>query len=150
MAVRGGHKFERKLREMLEKLNRPGALRVGFLENAKYPDGTPVAAVAAWNNYGTGRAPPRPFFSNFIAENQGTWPDDIAKLLKRTDYDADQVLRLMGERMKGQLQKSIRELMTPPLAPSTIKAKGFDKPLIHHSIMINSVDYAVAEKDKTK
>lgn len=147
--VRGGAKFERKLREMLEKLNRPGALRVGFLANAKYPDGTPVAAVAAWNNYGTGRAPPRPFFSNFIANNQKQWPDDMAKLLKRNEYDADTVLNLMGERMKGQLQKEIRDLVAPPLAKSTIARKGFDKPLIHHSIMINSVDYKVAEKDKT-
>lgn len=32
-----------------------GEVSVGFLANATYPDGTPVAAVAFWNEFGTSR-----------------------------------------------------------------------------------------------
>jgi hypothetical protein len=66
--VKGGEKLEAALATLATKLAVPATLRVGFLENAKYPDGTPVAAVAAWQNYGTGSIPPRPFFSNMVAQ----------------------------------------------------------------------------------
>ena len=49
----------------------------------------------------------------------------------------------MGEGIKGQLQQSIRDTNAPPLAPATVSAKGFAKPLIDSSNMINSVDYEV-------
>lgn len=57
-----------KLLTKLKKLQKLGKHRVtaGFYKEAKYPDGTPVATVAAANNFGTvengGFIPPRPFF----------------------------------------------------------------------------------------
>jgi hypothetical protein len=41
------------------------------------------------------------------------------------------------------LQQSIRDTNDPPLAQATIARKGFAKPLIDTSVMINSVDYEV-------
>lgn len=38
------------------------SVRVGVLESATYPDGTPVAMVAFWNEYGTKTSPVRAFF----------------------------------------------------------------------------------------
>jgi hypothetical protein len=38
----------------------------------------------------------------------------------------------------GQIQQSIRDTNEPPLAPATVRRKGFDKPLIDKAIMINS------------
>jgi hypothetical protein len=67
----------------------------------------------------------------------------MAKLAKATDYDGDRVLALMGEDIKGALQKSINDLQAPALAPSTVEAKGFGKPLIDTSHMLNSVSYEV-------
>lgn len=122
-----------------------GEVSVGFMEGATYPDGTPVAAVAFWNEYGvpSRNQPPRPFFRQMIAAESPTWPGKMAKLAKATDYDGDRVLALMGEDIKGALQKSINDLQDPPLAPSTVDAKGFGKPLIDTSHMINSVSYEV-------
>ena len=37
----------------------------------------------------------------------------MAKLAKATDYDGDRVLALMGEDIKGALQKSINDLQAP-------------------------------------
>src|SRR5262245_47719483 len=53
--LRGGDKLEAALREISRKVGKPGTLRVGFLSDATYPDGTPVALVAAANEFGTKR-----------------------------------------------------------------------------------------------
>lgn len=128
-----------------------GEVSVGFMAGATYPDGTPVAAVAFWNEFGKGVESkegnyfqmPRPFFRQMIAAESPTWPGKMAKLAKATDYDGDKVLALMGEDIKGALQKSINDLQSPPLAPSTVENKGFAKPLIDTSHMLNSVTYEV-------
>lgn len=134
------------LEDIAEKMG-GGAVSVGFMEGATYPDGTPVAAVAFWNEYGKPERnqPPRPFFRQMIAAESDTWPGKMAKLAKATDYDGPRVLAMMGEDIKGALQQSINNLTMPALAPSTIAAKGFAKPLIDTSHMINSVDYEVKE-----
>lgn len=146
----GGDALERKLAEMAEKLGEGKVLRVGFLENATYPDGQQVAMVAAANEFGNpaNNQPPRPFFRNMIADNKDNWSDDIGRIAQATDFDAEQTLGLMGEHIKGQLQQSIRELMEPPLSPVTIEKKGFDKPLIDTGHMLNSVDYDIRDGEE--
>ena len=120
-----------------------GEVAVGFMEGATYPDGTPVAAVAFWNEFGHSTAPARPFFRPMIAKESPTWAPKMAKLAKATDYDGDKVLALMGEDIKGALQQSINEFTTPALKESTVEAKGFAKPLIDTSHLLNSVAYEV-------
>ncbi|WP_312387860.1 hypothetical protein [Atlantibacter hermannii] len=146
----GGDALERKLAEMAEKLGEGKVLRVGFLENATYPDGQQVAMVAAANEFGNpaNNQPPRPFFRNMIADNKDNWPDDIGRVAQATGFDGEQTLGLMGEHIKGQLQQSIRELMEPPLSPVTIEKKGFDKPLIDTGHMLNSVDYDIRDGEE--
>ena len=146
----GGDALERKLAEMAEKLGESKVLRVGFLENATYPDGQQVAMVAAANEFGNpaNNQPPRPFFRNMIADNKDTWPDDIGRIAQATGFDGEQTLGLMGEHIKAQLQQSIRELMEPPLSPVTIEKKGFDKPLIDTGHMLNSVDYDIRDGEE--
>lgn len=145
--LRGGDKFEKKLAELGRKLGQPATLRVGFLENATYPDGKRVAEIAAHNEFGTPNAkapiPPRPFFRNMIAAKESEWPGAIAGLLKDNDLDVQLTMQQTGEAIKGQLQQSIRDTNAPPLAESTIRRKGHAKPLIDTAHMINSVDYDV-------
>ncbi|HFY5859508.1 TPA: hypothetical protein ACIH6E_003942 [Salmonella enterica subsp. enterica serovar Typhimurium] len=143
----GGAALEAKLSELAEKLGDGKMLRVGFLEGATYPDGQSVPMVAAANEYGDPamNRPPRPFFRNMIADKSPEWPQDIAKIAETTGYDAETMLGLMGEHIKGQLQGSIRDLMEPALSPVTIAKKGFSKPLIETSHMLNSVDYDIKD-----
>jgi len=133
------------LAEFSRALGRDVSLKVGFLEKARYPDGTPVAMIAAINEYGAPSRgqPPRPFFRNMLHEKSAEWPVAIADLLRANNYDVGKTLEIAGAAIAGQLRQSIAELMEPPLAPSTIKKKGFDKPLIETSHMINSVAYEV-------
>lgn len=143
--LRGGKEFENALRKLAKNIARPASVKVGFLEKSKYPDGTPVAMIAAINEYGApSRAqPPRPFFRRMIADKQGEWPEAIAKLLRANDLDAVKTLDLAGAAIAGQLRQSIRDLRDPPLAPSTIRRKGFSKPLIDTGFMLGSVDHEV-------
>lgn len=141
--IKGGQKYAKAIADIVARLGNPATLRVGFLEGATYPDGTPVGAVAAFNEFGTKNAPPRPFFRNMVAKRQKEWPKQLAGLVK--DKDSETALKLMGEGIRGQLQQSIAEFSGVPLAPSTIKRKGFEKQLIDQGVMINSVDYEVVK-----
>jgi hypothetical protein len=143
VATRGGDKADKALAALLKRLSTGEKLRVGFLESSKYPDGTSTALVAAINNYGSARIPPRPFFSNMVKSKSPGWAAALGSILKATNNDMARALPLMGEGIKGQLQQSIRDTNDPPLAPSTVRAKGFDKPLINTGHMINSVAYEV-------
>lgn len=144
-AIRGGAKLEKFLDDLARKVRQPVTLRVGFLEGATYPDGTPVAMVAAIQNFGAPRAgiPPRPFFSRMVEDKSDEWPEAIAGLLKRTNYDVVKTFELLGDGIAGQLRQSIVDTNSPPLAESTARRKGFSKPLVDTGHMLNSVDFEV-------
>ena len=121
-------------------------LKAGFLEGATYPDGTPVPMVAATNEFGNpaNNQPPRPYFRNAIAEHEGEWREAMATLIENGGDPRD-ALSLLGEIIVDDIKESIRQLDSPPLSPVTIARKGFDKPLIDTSNMLNSVSYEVSE-----
>jgi len=139
--VQGG--LEGYLSRLAKRFSGRPVVNVGFLEGATYPGGQSVAEVAAYNEFGTRSMPPRPFFRRMIVDKSHEWGPAAANLLISTNYDVHKTLMLVGEGVKGQLQQSINDLTSPPLAQSTIDRKGFSKPLIDTSVMINSVDYEV-------
>lgn len=102
----------------------------------------PVATVAYWNNFGTSRAPARPFFSNMIAEDSPTWGRRLAAVARATNYDTRLTLARMGEGIQGRL---IRRIVEWPAdnAPLTVAIKGFNKGLIDQGIMQRSTGYEV-------
>lgn len=139
----GGTLMQARLDSIAHQLRGATSVRVGFLENASYPDGTKVALVAALNDFGTGTQPPRPFFRNMVNAKSPDWPRTMANLIRQHGYDAKMVLGLMGQGIVGQLRQSIVDTNSPPLAPSTIAAKGHAKPLVESGHMLNSADYEV-------
>lgn len=169
----GGKELERRLAEIAAKVARGGTLRVGFLEGATYPDGTPVAMVAAVNNYGSPAKgiPARPFFSEFIRKNAPQWGEKLARVLEQNGWDVNKALNLMGAGMVGQLQQEIVNTNTPANSATTNLLKQrfptggytFDdllqawgdvaagetapagKPLVWTGQMLNSVDYEVED-----
>lgn len=143
----GGAALEAKLADIAEQLGDGATIRVGFLEGATYPDGTSVPLVAVANEFGDPgmNRPARPFFRRMIAAKSPEWGCDLSKVAIASGYDARAFLPLMGERIKDQLQESIREFYDPPLAQSTIDRKGFEKPLIDSGHMLSSVDYDVKD-----
>lgn len=124
--VTGGEKAIAKIEQMAKKLSKPGTLRVGFLEGATYPNGTPVAMVAAIQNFGAPKVgiPPRPFFSNMIQDKSAAWPEQLGNLLKRNDYEVAQSLNQFGAGVEGQLKEEIIDTVSPPLSPVTVMLRG--------------------------
>ena len=145
VALSGGDKLDAKLAEIATRIAKPFAVRVGFLENATYPDGTKVAMVAALLNFGIANGKAWPFFTQMIAEKAPGWGEILAGLLVSNDYDVSRALALMGTGIAGQLREAIQATDSPALAPATIARKGFDKPLIDTGHLFNSVDYEVVE-----
>lgn len=118
------------------------SVRVGVLENATYPDGTPVAMVAFWNEYGTKTSPVRAFFRTTVSDQKKNWVLSVQNLMKMHD-DPKKVMGLMGEHMRGQIVQSINTWTDPPNAPYTVARKGFNKPLVDQGIMMRSISFEV-------
>lgn len=134
-------------------------VKVGFIDGATYPDGTPVAMVAAENEYGRpdNNQPPRPFFRNAIAENESEWKDAIGRGIQ-AGYPVDQVLEIIGAKIQGDVQESISKLINPPLSPTTLKIRrtrkdrptDSTKPLVDSKVMIGDVNYEVGEIESSQ
>ena len=120
------------------------SVRVGVLENATYPDGTPVAMVAFWNEYGTRTSPVRAFFRTTVSENKKNWVLSVQNLMKMHN-DPKKVMGLIGVHMQEQIVQSINTWSDPPNSAYTIAKKGFDKPLVERGIMMRSIKSEVGE-----
>ena len=127
--IKGGKKMADALNKIAAKLGKGGTVKVGFLAGATYPNGTPVAMVAAIQNFGAPKVgiPPRPFFTNMVKEKSPSWPKAIQTQLKDTDYNVSLTLDRVGEGIEGQLQQSIIDTNAPALSPVTIMLRGMKR-----------------------
>jgi hypothetical protein len=109
-----------------------------------YPDGTKVVDVASRNIYGTESIPARDFrklaIEGIKANILPTFKRIILNSLKKRSIHVSTVQDI-GMAMQAEVKQAIIDMDTPPNAPSTIRAKGFDDPLIHTRRMLNSVEY---------
>ena len=144
MVKRTGDGLANYLKKLVPESN--GAyVKVGVLENSKYPDGTPVPLVAFWNEYGTRTAPSRPFFRDTIEQNKKNWSDmtkrGIAKGLPITE-----ILGLVGLQMQTDIQTAIMTFADPPNAASTVAKKKVQAPLRESMLMHDSIKSEVVEE----
>ncbi len=147
-----------ELRARAEELERFKVF-VGWLESARYDDGTPIAGVAAVHEYGSPirRIPPRPYLRTAKEENRESWKklvDFVSKQILSGNMKVEDALEMFGLKISGDIKKAIKNISSPALKQKTIanrlrkKADGktvgnLDKPLIETAIMINSVTYEV-------
>lgn len=132
--IRASKGVEAALKQYADKITKAKKLKVGFLKGADYPDGTPVALVAAVQNFGSPKMgiPPRPFFTNMVKAKGPGWPAALGKILEANDFDSQKALELMGEGIRNQLEQSIIDTMEPALSPITLmlrKMKSEDQSL---------------------
>lgn len=130
------------LENELKGLIKNKSLEVGFFEVSKYDNGVYVASVASFNEYGTAKIPPRPFFRNAVAKNSNKWNDILTNEL-RNSVDVELAYNRVGEVAKGDIVESIMQTNTPPNSPLTIAKKKSSKPLVDTSFMRSSVNYKV-------
>ena len=120
-----GSKLKDKLRKIaaLDDLE----LKVGFFENARYPDGTPVAYVGYLNEYG-GHNPPRPFMKRTAKRRIKAWSKGIAANLNRADKSSLKIAyNKAGQVAVGDVKRTIKDWSPTdprPNSPATIAAKA--------------------------
>lgn len=124
------------LQELKEKIAQIGKkqVRIGFPENATYPDGTKVAYVATIQEFGAGPIPPRPFLRPTIAEQREAWKKTLQRGYKAVVSDSislEAMLAQFGMMAAGQVKAKIASIHTPPLSITTLlmrkakKQEGF-------------------------
>lgn len=118
--------------------------RSGNIENG-VPD---LVDVALWNEFGTKNSPSRPFLRQSVDDNLGLINYYCKKLVKdfKNGAPADYLLNSCGKFGKKLIQEKIKSGNFSPNAPSTIKKKGSNKPLIDTGHMRNSVNFVIQEK----
>ena len=121
----GGDKLAKILADIGGKAQ--GSVDVGFMSGAIYPDGTPVAQVAFWNEFGHGGrfpAPPRPFFRNMVNEKSSEWPKRLGDAIKYYEGDGRKALAGMGEAISDDLAESIINTNEPALSKTTLMLRS--------------------------
>ena len=145
-----GKKFYKEL-EKLKQLK----VHVGYQsgETAVSSDGEPTGAdlceIAVYNELGTETIPSRPFMRDSVDKHA----DQINAFIKRQKslfaegkITAEQMLQAIGVFQKGLVQNEIVDGEFTPNAPSTIKRKGSDRPLIDTGKMRQSVNFVIKKK----
>lgn len=117
--------------------------RAGWMESAKYEDGTPVAYVAAIQEHGAGHIPPRPFLRPTVAAQMPHWKAKTRALLRNATSGVA-VLDGVGTVMAGDIREAIAAITDPPLAPATLRARkkkgnSSKKPLVDTRVLINTL-----------
>lgn len=162
MVIRKTQGLSKNLEKVIQDLKHIH-MRVGWGENQKYPDGTPVAEVAATNEFGSPakHIPPRSFMRSTIMQETENWKRTTAKGLKlvvngsMTIHDS---MESMGLKVAGDIKKTISTITAPALATSTIEARlrgkkqgksvslSIAKPLVDTGLMMNSLTSEVVSK----
>src|SRR5699024_7186369 len=96
----------------------------------------------------SGHVPPRPFFRPTIDERSKEWADDVGRGVAaavRGQLTYEQALGQIGLKAAGQVGRKITQIHTPELAEATVKAKGFEKPLVDTGLMLQAVTSKVAK-----
>lgn len=102
--------------------------RVGWFETAKYPNGTPVAYVAAIHEFGSpeNNIPPRLGMRATSDEKRGEWGSVAAgasKAVLSGKMTAPAAMEVLGLKAAGDIRKHISEVTQPPLKVDTVKAR---------------------------
>ncbi|WP_338885314.1 hypothetical protein [Xenorhabdus sp. TH1] len=153
MAIKLAH-----LKQIYDELGKK-QIKVGFFEHSQYPDGTPMAYVAAIQELGypAGNIPPRPFMRPAIRDNQAKYADLMFRAAKAAingNITVSEGLTQIGDVAAGDIKIAIQSVTTPPLKDSTVKAranrhskgKATNKPLVDSGLMLQSVNSSVEDK----
>ncbi|MFJ7315268.1 hypothetical protein ACIQVE_21395 [Pseudomonas sp. NPDC098747] len=140
--VLGGEKLKAALKKLAAA--KGARVRVGILENTKYPDGTDAAMVAGVQEFGNEQTPARSFMRRTVSERVGAWKNGFANQLDANSVEG--ALDVLGEQMAKDIQSTILKIAGEGgNAPSTIERKRSkqDRPLIDSTLMLNSVKHEV-------
>lgn len=92
--------------------------------------------------------PERSFLRSTFDQNEKKWFSFAKKQLEKImtgEISAKEACDRLGARMQSDVQKTIRNVRTPPNAPSTVASKGSSNPLIDSGRMRQSIIWKVED-----
>jgi len=125
-------------------------IKVGFQAgDVIYENGADLVEIAAYNEFGNSDTPARPFMKQSFENHEADLKKACEKFNKKlaSGGSAEEALKKLGVFAKGLVQSEIVDGQFAPNAPSTIKKKGSDKPLIDTGTMRQSVNYVITTKE---
>lgn len=165
-------KLDKALFKRLKSLKN-AKVTIGWFEDTKYLDDTPVHKIAEIQEYGATikvtdkmrkwfaaqgyplnshtteiHIPPRSFIRTTIDEKSKEWAEQFRNNFKSMIEDGDltleQVFKKLGIRISTNIKQKISQIKEPPLSQMTIAMKnGNDKPLIDSGVMMQTNTYKV-------
>ena len=148
--TRGGKNLKRAIRKARAAQGQGvSAVAAGYLPDARYPNGMPVAHIAAVQEFGATMPngaviPERPAMR--LAASRMREGNELTDIIKgKVDaqtltVDAE-TARAIGQEMVAQIQSGIDDMNQPQNAPITRKRKRGQRPLVDSGTMRESVDY---------
>lgn len=147
--ISGGDKWKKHFAKYREEPE----LLAGILNGATYQGeygtkpGQSVAEVAYWQEYGTSKIPPRPFFRNTIQEKKDDWVNVVSAEVKR-GQSLEQALIAAGETITADITDTIRSGVEPPLSEETLARReklGLTSktPLMATMTLIKTIDFEI-------
>lgn len=134
-----------RVRERVAALARQ-AVEIGVPASARYPDGTSVAQVAAYNEFGTDTIPSRPAIREGVKaatpKAQALNKLNLPRVLDGR-MAAGMALAQIGELGVSEVKRSILTGPWVPNSPATIRRKGSSKPLVDTSQYHQSISSRV-------
>lgn len=151
-----------KLQAALEQMDKFES-RVGFFEDSKYGNGTPVAYIATIQEFGCAakNIQSRSFMRTTQKERNAAWIAKFKSSVKAVAAGNETVASawdILGSTAAGDVKKKIASIRTPPLGKATIRnrlrqakagkpiMRSASKPLIHTGVMWNAVTWQVIGK----
>ena len=114
-----------------------------------YEDGTPVAQVAIWQEFGTVNIPSRPFMRTAIRNSKLKLTVEATKEFNRQlkgPCSARTIFNVEGAVLRDAVIHEIDAGHYTPNAPATVAKKGFNHPLLDTGKMRDSTTYKVTYK----
>lgn len=137
-----------KIMQNMKKLDNT-AVKVGIQSGETTEDGEEdLAYIAGVHEFGSsdGHIPQRSFLRTAIDNNEGEiekLKTSLAGKIVDGSVNPKNALELIGQKVTGMIQENITDGHFVPNAPSTVRAKGSDKPLIDTGHMRNSVRHVL-------
>ena len=119
-------------------------MHVGFQRGkGVYEDGTDVADVAMFNEFGTSKIPARPFMEQSFKRHEQEYVEECENIFNAMikGQDTASLIRRFGQKVKQDIVDEIELGEFVPNAPSTVAKKGFNKPLYETGLMEKSITY---------
>ena len=116
-------------------------------DSGKAENGASYVDIATWNEYGTGRIPSRPFIRISADTNRQTWAK-LAQQCVNNVIDGDSprdAAQVVGHRMVEDIRKVFGSSELKANAPSTVRKKGRNEPLVDSGEMRRRVNFRLEE-----